>query len=425
MMSTRARDRVRAPVGVRRLVLAVLVAAGASACGMEFGGGDPDKGGGRRAVPPTVVSTAVVATGDVDELLEASGTVEARAAADLSPETTGRVTEVRVEVGDRVRKGEVLAVIRNETAQGGAARAADEVRHLKATLAELESLFGQGAVSAREVEDARYNLDQATLRLSEARATEADTRLVAPFAGVVAVRDVKVGEVASGGARAVQVVDPSELRVRARLPEQDLGRVSVGQTARLRSAYDDTQEARATVTRVAPVVDNTSGTFEVLLELDKDQQVLRPGQYVRISLVVDRREGVLVVPREAVRYEEGHAIAWRVEPAPPEEPSEDEASEQDAAADGEASAESAESSERPEDTGPELVAKRVRIGVGLVDEARAEVVDGLDAGDEIVTVGHASLRDGSRVRRPKREADGDGDGDATAARDDAADEDAG
>jgi len=295
----------------------------------------------------------------------------------------------------------VLAVMRNETAEGGAARAADEVQHLQATLAELEGLSDKGAVSAREVADARYNLEQARLRLQEARAAEADTRLVAPFHGVVAVRDVKVGEVASAGTRAVQVVDPSELRVRARLPEQDLGRVQEGQTAVLRSAYDADQQATATVTRVAPVVDTTSGTFEVLLELDPSQQVLRPGQYVRISLVVDRREQVLVIPREAVRYDNGRAIAWKVVDAPPEPEPE---------ADAEAEDEGVESPEgdgeapvAEEDLGPARIAKRTPIEVGLVDEERAEVVAGLVAGDEVVTVGHASLRDGSKVRLPKAE----------------------
>lgn len=388
---------------VRAWLLAAVCALGA--CNVDLGG---DEGKGRdrakRAVPPAVVSTAFVETGDVDEILEASGTVEARAAADLAPETTGRVVEVRVEVGDTVRKGEILAVLRNETAEGGAARGADEVRHLEATLAELESLSEKGAVSSREVADARYNLDQARLRLQEAQAAEADTRLVAPFSGVVAVRDVKVGEVASAGTRAVQVVDPSELRVRARLPEQDLGRVKIGQVATLRSAYNAEQQSTSRVVRVAPVVDSTSGTFEVLLELDPKQQVLKPGQYVRISLVVDRREGVLVVPREAVRYENGRAIAWTVVDAPPEEAA-DKASDDEAAAEAEGE-DPSEEEPAEQDTGPARIAKRTPIEVGLVDESRAEVLKGLSVGDEVVTIGHASLRDGARVRLPRPEGDG-------------------
>lgn len=375
---------------MRAAVAAWLLVLGAAVVGCTGEADDAkDERKGAREVPPTVVATAQAAVGSVDEVLEASGTVEARASADLVPASTGRVLDVRVEVGDRVRKGDVLVVIRNEAAQGSAQRATDEVRHLEATLAELDALFGQGAVSAREVADARFNLDQARLRLTEARAAESDTRLVAPFAGVVAVRDVKIGEMASGGTRAVQVVDPSELLVRARLPEQDLGRVATGQQATLRSAYDDTQAAPATVARVAPVVDSQTGTFEVLLSLDPSQQALRPGQYVRISLVVDRRDDVVVVPREAVRYDNGRALVWTVGPAPAEA----EAPEAADAADGQPASNDAEPAGG-------LSATRTPVEVGLVDATRAEIVAGLAVGTEVVTVGHASLRDGARVRRP-------------------------
>lgn len=352
-------------------------------CGLWGGGEDDKERRKRRTVQPTVVATAMAEVGSVDEILEASGTVEALAQADLSPESTGRVIDVRVEVGDPVRRGQVLAVVRNETARGGAARAVDEVAHLQQTYDELVGLQERGAASTREVQEARYNLDQARLRLVEAESVASDTRLVAPFDGVVAVREVRVGEVASAGARAFQVVDPGTLIVRARLPEQDLNRVAAGQRATLRSAYDPQQTTQATVSRVAPVVDSTSGTFEVLFDLEPGQQALRPGQYARISLVVDQREDVVVVPREAVRYEDGRAVVWKVVEAPPPE----------------AGAEDTDA--RP--VGPQWQARRTRVEVGLVDAVRAEVVQGLSAGEEVITIGHASLRDGARVRHPEVE----------------------
>ena len=83
-------------------------------------------------------------------------------------------------------------------------------------------------------------------------------------------------------------MDLSALRVVASLPERDLSRVRVGQTAKLISAYDDAVWTTGSVSRIAPIVDSMSGTFRVTLSLAPEQQVLRPGQFVSVELEVER-----------------------------------------------------------------------------------------------------------------------------------------
>lgn len=354
-------------------------------------GGRGEREGDRKRPPPpvTVVDVLTVATGDVADLLLASAVVEAEASADITPAATGMVVSVLRDVGDDVRRGDVLAILDNVTLDAGAERARAEVAHLQSQLAEVTRLYESKAVSEREVADLRFQLDNARTRLREASRTAGETRLTAPFDGVVAARDVKVGEMAGSARRAFQVVDLSELRVRARLPERDVGRVAEGQRARLVGAYDASQAATARVTRISPVIDSSSGTFEVTLTVDPGQEALRPGQFVSVELEVDRHRGVIVAPKDAVRYDAGRPVAFVMVDAPP-----DETEAQVPAEEGEPAPEPARH-----------VARRVELELGLTDAVTAEVMSGLTVGDQLIVVGQANLRDGARVRVPDLQVD--------------------
>ncbi len=364
--------------------------------------GDSNEGHKKRTPPATVVEATAVVLGGVADVLLASASVEAEASADVSPGTTGTVVSVVVDVGDTVRKGQLLAVINNANLDAGEAVAVSEARQLAARLEETERLFSSGAVSAREVEDLRHQARTATIRATEASRSAGETRLVAPFDGIVAAREVRVGELASGAKRAFQVVDLSRLRVRARLPERDLGRVRAGQVARLISAYDAEVTATAHVDRVAPVVDPATGTFEVLFAVDPGQNALRPGQYVSVELEVARHEPTLVVPRDAIVWDHGAPTLYRLTPAPPE-PVDTDAKEEEPAE----PAEEDEAAKPVVDEGPIFLADRVEVKVGLQNSGQAEILTGVAEGDRIVVVGQTTLKDGARVREPKLSAAAD------------------
>lgn len=399
-----------------RSIFSVALLVGAIACA---GGGPPGNGGPGQAGdeqhegepdPAAVVELVEVARGDVADLLVTSATVESEAQADLFPVATGNVVSVHVDEGDPVEGGDVLAVVDNASLDAGAERASTELDKARRELTRVESLYEQGAVSERELSEARFALEQAQSSAREARRTHGQTRITAPFDGVVAVRDVRVGELASSGKRAFQVVDLDRLRVVAALPERDLSRVEVGQTARLVAAYDDEVWTAGTVDRIAPVVDPQSGTFRVTIGLDPDQTVLRPGQYVSVELVVDRHEGVVSIPRKALVYEDGVPIVYRMIPAPEGEADDEEGDDEEADGGGFAwslpwggDADSdTEASE--EDQGPQHVAERVVLEIGLVDAERVEVLEGLEPGDQVVLVGQSTLKDGAPITTPALKA---------------------
>lgn len=414
-----------------RRVLALSTVAVALWAATGCGGGE-EGGEGRDEAPPdpvSVVEVQRVVRGSVGDTLTASAVVESEAMADLVPEATGVVQSIHADEGDPVVAGQLLAVLDNVSLSTGAAKAGAEVRRLQSQVDRTRALYQQGAISARELEDAEHQLRTARLSAREASAGVGTTRILAPFDGVVAMRDVRIGELATSAKPAFQVVDLEQLRVVASLPERELGRVQAGQSVRLVSAYDDEVGATGMVARVAPVVDASSGTFRVTIAVQPGQTMLRPGQFVSVIVEVGRNDDVLVVPKQAVVYEDGVPVVYTVgEPVAADDDAE--------AAEGEAEAEAepgggggwwpfgggAEAADEGDggdgedeaDDGPKLVAERHVVKLGLVDDELGEIQSGVDEGDEVVTVGQSHLRDGARVRPVVPEAaerDDEGDDD--------------
>lgn len=380
---------------------------------LACGDGEEDEGKGRIAVEPvSVVEVDRAGQGSVGDLLTASAVVESEAMANLVPEATGVVTEVLADEGDAVVAGQVLATLQNVSLNTGAARARADVNRLRDQAERTRALYDQGAISARELGEAEHALNTAKLSMREASAGFGNTRIMSPFDGVVALRNVKVGELATSAQAAFQVVDLSRLRVVASFPERELHRVKPGQSVSLSSAYDAEQSAAGFVERVSPVVDSASGTFRVTVGVAPGQQTLRPGQFVSVTVEVGRHDDVTVVPKKAVVYEDGVPVVYRVVDAPEPEADDGEAEGAEAADEGGSwwpfgggadEVAAADDTEAPEDEGARQVAERRVVTLGLVDEAFAEVQSGVDEDDVVVVVGQSHLRDGARVRPQEAE----------------------
>ncbi len=399
-----------------RLVLLLL---GALACGGGPGGGEPGKGGmggedGERLASPDqriLVETAEAARGSVADHLVTTGVLESEAQADISPEASGNVTRVLVEEGDSVRAGQLLAVIASPSLDAGADRAGIELERSRQALAEAQALHGSGAISDRELRDAQNAVRVAETSYQEANRSAGFTQLTSPIAGTLSLRNVRVGEMASPGAPAFQVVDLSRLRVVIQLPEKDLPRVKEGLNATLSGAYDDAAQASGRVERISPVVDASTGTVRVTIAVDPQGATLRPGQFVKVRVEVDRHDDVLTIQRRGLVWEDGEPIAWVVADAKaPEVKGDDAETEGDKekeeggffadlfAGDDNSAGEEAEEAADPWEGIPRREAQKRRLTIGFVDPDQVEVLTGLEAGDPVVVLGNNALREGTLVR---------------------------
>lgn len=420
----------RWPLPASALLLALLL--GACSASTDEGGG-PDKGGEegeeKDEIPDrrVLVDAAPVHRGEVADHLVTTGSLESEGQADIVPEANGVVTQLLVEEGDTVRKGQLLAVLSNPSLEAGAQRAQLDLDRARREVETARSLHGRGAISDQELRTAEETFQASETTFLEATRTQGFTRIQSPIDGTVSVRDLRLGEVA-GGQRAFQVVDLARLRVVVQLPEKDLARVRQGQLVVLQGAYDEAAQGQGVVSRVSPVVDTRTGTVRVTIDVDASSTTLRPGQFVKVRVEVDRHKDVLTIPRRALVWIDGAPVAWKVVEGQAED-------EEKGAADGKAEGDgekgdgekgegdgdgekadepgffaklfAKEDEEKAEDDKdqpppwPLRMAERADLEIGFQDPERVEIISGLAEGDRVVTLGNQNLRGGTPLRLPE------------------------
>jgi RND family efflux transporter MFP subunit len=409
-------------IAVLALAAAVLVTFALWRAGDDgaAGGGPPGTMGG--GLGPTVVTVEEVTRGAFTPETVYVGTLEAETAADIATRSSGQLVEVRADVGDRVRRGEVLARIdaadereRIGEAQANLEMAQATLAQRRAALGIAETTAGRTAALFAENLVARQQLDaleaevagaraqvavaeaqvaQARAALSAAQVALEQTLVVAPFDGVVGRRYVELGAFASQNDPVFQVADLSTIRVTVSLPERQAALVERGQAAvlELRSLPGETFRGR--VARVSDVLDPRSNTAEAQVELENPGARLKPGMFAQVTIALPGDAEALLVPVEAVVEADGRHWVFVAERAA-------------AAAAG--APPGAAPATGPPAAGPNHVARRRPVEVlGRADGQRA-VTGEIAAGDRVITLGHEGLTDGAAIEiggeGPVREAE--------------------
>lgn len=348
------------------LLLTLLAALALSGCKSGEASDDDtaakdDDDSGEEESRATPVKVVEVARGAISETLVASSTVDTERRADIHVEVPGTIEEIRVEEGDRVKPGAVLAVLRNAALVGELERAETSFQRTDDDYQAVRSLFEKGFVSKNEYDAAAHALDTARATVEQARESHRARQLTSPIGGTVSVRQVRFGEAVTTGQLAFSVVDLGALRVEVNLPERDLSRLRKGQKARIRSEIlAEGVEAEGRIERISPVVDPASGTVKVTVAIDPGQAVMRPGMFVAVEIVVDNHADAMLVPKRSVVYEEGEPFAFVVT--------------------------------------TEGTVARKPLRLGFTDRDRVEILEGVAPGDRVVVVGQGLLRDGSDVK---------------------------
>jgi RND family efflux transporter MFP subunit len=203
-----------------------------------------------------------------------------------------------VEEGDPVRKEQLLAVLEDDEQAIRNKKAADALTTLERELARSDSLLNQGMLSVEGHEEIRQKVEAARHEASLAELELSRTRIRAPFTGMVLTRFLDAGSVVADGTEVFEVADLKPLYADVQIPEKHVARISPGQEVRL---TNESGELRilAEIERIAPRVDPATGTVKVTIAVSEEESI-RPGTFVRVSIVTGSREGALVVPRSAM-----------------------------------------------------------------------------------------------------------------------------
>lgn len=283
----------------------------------------------------TFVRTGKPEHRDLIRTLELTGIVQAAREADLVTGIPGKIDRLPVRVGQKVRKGDLLARLDTDMAslQADQAAAAVALAELGLETARREydraaSLHGQGGLSSQLFEQAEAGTQMAEQQLAQARAARGlaaeqveGGRLLAPFSGVVTYVAQEEGEYfnpmtvnpMAGPAGLIGLVDPSGIKIDLQVADRDVGRFAAGMETRIFvDALADRLPAdgvAGTVESVGVAADASSRTFPVRVVADNSDGAVLAGTHARVRLVLDRQTDALVVPDAAVvRAEEGTRV---------------------------------------------------------------------------------------------------------------------
>lgn len=261
---------------------------------------------------PANIGSAAVEMRDVELTYSAEAVVEAVRESTVSAQISGRVVDVRFDVGDYVKQGEVIVRIDARAASQAVEASEAQVAEARATLTNARAqyersrqLFAQKFISQAALDQTEAAYKSAQARVSGllagagAAATERSfTTIVAPYSGVVSARHVELGEMATPGKPLMTGFDPATLRIVATIPQTQIAAIEAGGKARVEvpSTAKWFEVRRVTV---VPSADPLTHTTRVRLELPGEVRGIYPGMYARAHFVVGRATRLLV-PRAAV-----------------------------------------------------------------------------------------------------------------------------
>jgi len=310
------------------------------------------------AVP---VEVAALGRGPIEAVLRLSSNLEAEREVQVFAEAPRRVTELLVEEGNAVRKGQLLVQLQDEEQTSAVAKAEIELEQSRRDFARTKELYEQKLVTEELFTQAGYTVERNELALADARRELGYTQVRAPIAGVVTERLVNLGDHVTVNQPLFRIVDFDSIVARIYVPEKDMVRLEKGQPARLRADALGGVAFTGSIDRISPVVDPGTGTIKVTVATPR-QNGLRPGMYVEVELVTAVHDDALLVPKRALVYDNDQAFVFRLK--------------------------------------EERRVERLRITPLLEDAENVEPEGGLAPGDQLVVAGQSGLKDGGLVRLP-------------------------
>ena len=336
----------------------LLLALALSGCG---GAGDEEEDGGEAKtdeVSSIPVEIAMPSRGDILATYSGTAPIEAFADAQVVAKVGGEVREILVEEGDDVTAGQVLLRLDGDRLRFEAAQAEANLLKLQRDFQRNVDLKEKSLISAGDFEKIQFEMEALAATSNLAKLELSYTEIRAPIDGVISQRYVKLGNTIEENAPVFQVTSLEPLVSYLHVPEREYRRILPGQTASISVDALSGTRFEGIVARVSPVVDPLTGTFKITIEVTDPSRRLKPGMFGRVSIVYDRHEDALQVPRNAIVQEAGEPSVFVVQ----------------------------------EDT-----AHRRSVRTGYIEGGNIEILEGLADGERFVLVGQAGLKDGAKV----------------------------
>lgn len=323
------------------------------------------KGG---ANPPQAVSTTVARDSDWQPTVEALGNLRASQEAALSAEVGGLVTAIHFDSGEKARAGQALVELNPSPLKAQLAQL-----EAQAALAEVNLKRDEAQLKIRAISQAAVDNDIATLKSAQAqvaaqKALIAQKTIAAPFSGQLGIRQVNLGQYLAPGSPIVTLQKLDPMDVDFTVPQNQIDLIRIGMKASLQTSAAPGKTFEATVTAIEPQVDTNTRNLKVRARVPNPKGELLPGVFATLRITQGEPRQYVTLPNAAVAYNPYGATVFVVK---------DEG--------------------KGPDGKPKLVAEQRFVTPGATRGDQVAIVQGLKAGETVVTAGQLKLRNGSPV----------------------------
>lgn len=266
-------------------------------------------------IPPIPVTISQITANNTSPFLSVSGKIQAANGADLSTRMMGYVNKVHVNVGDKVKKGQLLVSINNTDLQAkqgqvnaGITEATVAYTNAKKDYDRFQSLFADNSASQKELDDRTANFEMAKARLESAKqmkneinAQFAYSNITAPFSGTVTSKSIETGDMANPGVPLISIETPGDFEVMAMVPETEISQIKKdAEVSVLVKSINQTLKGK--VVEVSTSAKNTGGQYLVKIDLDKTDANILSGMFVSVQFPVEKQSAteLVLIPKEAL-----------------------------------------------------------------------------------------------------------------------------
>lgn len=317
--------------------------------------GPPAAGGAAPALP---VLVAQARTQPLADRLRAVGTLTANESVLIRSEIAGRVQRIHFEEGQPVRAGDALITLDGAEYRAQVAQTEATVQANRLTVERSAGLVNRNMLSQQDFDQASARLAESRALLQRHRVLLDKTALRAPFDGVAGLRLVSPGAYVQPGQDLVNLEDLDPLKIEFRVPERHAAAMTVGRDLRVRVDAVPGREFAGVIYAIDPRLDANTRTFALRGTVPNDERLLRPGMFAQVELTLGERPQALVIPEQAIVPRGDQLFVFKVV------------------------------------QGKVLLAP---VLTGLREPGIVEILDGLVAGDTVVTEGQMKLRPGTPV----------------------------
>lgn len=343
---------------IKAMAASVVLGLLIGACGNGQQGATPGKDAKPQGPMAMPVEAVTVETGAVTRDISAVGSLRANESVIIRSEIAGRIQAIHFSEGESITQSAELVTL--------------DATEFRAQLAETTATVKLNELNFRRAQElqsknllSRQSYDEAQAKLAESRAQQnveearlAKTKLFAPFAGVLGLRQVSPGDYIKEGQDIVNLEDIASLKLDFRVPETYLAEIKLDQEVNMQVDAYPGKTFSGKVYAIDPRIDAQTRTVLLRAHSPNDELLLRPGMFARVNLVLEQRNAALLIPEQALAPKGKEQFVYRV---------------------------------------VEGKALHSRVKTGQRRNGKVEILEGLSSGDTVVTAGQTKLRDGAAV----------------------------